>query len=99
MYMSVVHLPSTRHYWGEGTYIEKVASLLTCNKFEEIKRFLHFFDKTIELPKTDPNCDRLQKLRPLLDILRAQLLTIPKEEYLAIDEQMIPTKAKTSGFR
>ncbi|KAF9806454.1 hypothetical protein SFRURICE_001249, partial [Spodoptera frugiperda] len=38
MYMSVVHLPSTLHYWSEGTYIEKVASLLTCNKFEEIKR-------------------------------------------------------------
>lgn len=51
MYMSVVHLPSTLHYWSEGTYIEKVASLLTCNKFEEIKRFLHFFDKTKELPK------------------------------------------------
>lgn len=66
--MSVVQLPSTRHYWRDGTYIDKVASTLTCNKFEEVKRFLHFFEQT------DPNFDRLQKIRPLLNILRSQLL-------------------------
>lgn len=99
IYMSVVQLPSTRHYWREGTYIEKVASTMTCNKFEEIKRFLHFFDKTKELSRSNENYDKLQKIRPFLDVVRKQLLKIPKEEYLSIDEQMIPTKAKTSGMR
>ncbi|CAK1587973.1 unnamed protein product [Parnassius mnemosyne] len=99
IYMSVVHLPTTRHYWKEGTYIEKVASAMTCNKFEEVKRFLHFFNKNDELESGDPNFDRLQKIRPFLNILRERLLQVPKEEYLAIDEQMIPTKARTSGMR
>lgn len=99
IYMSVVHLPTTRHYWKEGTYIEKVANVMTCNKFEEIKRYLHFFDKTKELKPSDPQFDRLQKIRPLIKILRERLLKVPKEEFLSIDEQMIPTKAKTSGIR
>lgn len=43
--------------------------------------------------------DKLQKIRPFLNILRDRLLKVPKEEYLAIDEQMIPTKARTSGIR
>lgn len=99
IYMSVVHLPSTRHYWKEGSYIEKVASVMTCNRFEEIKRFLHFFDKTQELKPGELNYDKLQKLRPLLNILRDRLMEVPKEEFLAIDEHMIPTKARTSGIR
>lgn len=78
IYMSVVQLPSTRHYWREGTYVEKVASTLTCNKFEQIKRFLHFSDKTKELCANDQNYDKLQKIRPFLDIVRRQLLKIPK---------------------
>lgn len=98
-YMSVVQLPSTRHYWKEGTYTEKVANCMTCNKFEEIKRFLHFFDKTLELKPDSPQFDKLQKIRPLLEILNGQLKKIPREEHLAIDEQMIPTKARTSGIR
>ncbi|KAI8432589.1 hypothetical protein MSG28_013576 [Choristoneura fumiferana] len=99
IYMSVVHLPTTRHYWKEGTYIEKVASTMTCNKFEEIKRFLHFFDKTKELKPNDPNFDKLQKIRPFLNILLDKLRKVPREEFLSIDEQMIPTKARTSGIR
>lgn len=34
-----------------------------------------------------------------LNILRERLLKVPKEEYLAIDEQMISTKARISGRR
>lgn len=99
IYMSVLQLPSTRHYWKEGTYVERVANVMTCNKFEEIKRFLHFFDKTKELKQNDPQFDRLQKIRPFMEILRERLLKVPKEEFLSIDEQMIPTKARTSGIR
>lgn len=50
--MSISRLPSTRHYWREGTYVEKIASLMTCDKFEEIKRFLHFADNTKEKEKS-----------------------------------------------
>ncbi|CAG9575399.1 unnamed protein product [Danaus chrysippus] len=36
--------------------------------------------------------DKLFKIRPLIDKLRERLLLIPKEEYLAVDEQIIPAK-------
>lgn len=77
--MSVVHLPTKRHYWKDGTYIEKIASTLTCNKFEEIKRFLHFADKSKELNPDHPNFDKLQKIRPVINLLQAQLKKKPRE--------------------
>lgn len=38
----------------------------------------------------------LKKMRPLLDQIRNIFITVPKKEYLAVDEQIIQTKSKTS---
>lgn len=65
---------------------------MTCNKFDEIKTFLDSFYKNEERKTDDPSYDKLQKIQTLLNALRDRLLKVPKEEYLAIDEQMIPTK-------
>lgn len=62
---------------------------MTVNRFEEIKRFMHFNDNTTNTPET---YDRLFKVKPLLDLVRNILITIPKEEYLAVDDQIILTK-------
>ncbi|KAJ8926972.1 hypothetical protein NQ314_020619 [Rhamnusium bicolor] len=40
--------------------------------------------------------DKLYKIRLLLDKPQERLLKVPKKEYLAIDEQIIPTKAHSS---
>lgn len=40
--------------------------------------------------------DRLHKIRPLLTKLRERLLLVPKEEMLSVDEQIIPTKPRSS---
>lgn len=42
IYMSILHLPSTRSYWNNSLDIPAVSQVMTCNRFEEIKRFLHF---------------------------------------------------------
>lgn len=69
---------------------------MTCNRFEELKRFLHFTNNEDTVPINDPNYDKLQRIRPLINKIRERLLLLPREEYLAIDEQVIPTKARTS---
>ncbi|CAG4946695.1 unnamed protein product [Parnassius apollo] len=49
---------------------------------------------TIIIPLGSPGHDKLFKVLPLLDGIRQQLLLVPKEEYLAVDEQIIPTKVR-----
>lgn len=67
---------------------------MSCNKFDEIKRFLHFNDNTNIIPAGQQGHDKLFKIRPFLSIIRERLLLVPKEEYTAVDEQIIPTKAR-----
>ncbi|GJQ84042.1 hypothetical protein Trydic_g10506 [Trypoxylus dichotomus] len=40
--------------------------------------------------------DKLHKIRPLLTALRNRLLLLPNEEYLAVDKQIILTKARST---
>lgn len=92
MKMSILNLPSIRHHWGTlGS--SSIYNIMTVNRFEEIKRFIHFNDNTTN---TSDSYDKLFKVRPLLEQIRNILVTVPKEEYLAVDEQIIPTKSKTS---
>ncbi|XKL68979.1 hypothetical protein PGB90_006748 [Kerria lacca] len=67
---------------------------MSINEFEKIRQFLHFNDNTKQKKNGEPGFDKLFKLRPVIDILRKQFQSLPKEENLAVDEQMCPTKAR-----
>lgn len=94
--MSIVQLPSSRHYWNEYLGHPKISDVMTCNQWEETKRFLHFNDNTTQIPRGQPGHDVAHKIRPFLDQIRERLPTIPKEEYMAVDEQIIPTKSRST---
>ncbi|CAF4889774.1 unnamed protein product [Pieris macdunnoughi] len=94
--MSVIQLPSTRDYWSSVLGHPKVNSFMSCNRFEEIKRFLHFNDNSTQIPKGQVGYDPLHKLRPFLVQVRERLLTVPREEYMAVDGQIIPTKSRST---
>ena len=96
LYMSVIQLPATRHYWNGRLGHESVSEVMDCNRWEEIKRFIHFNDNTTFVPAGDPGHDKLHKIRPLLERIRERLGRVPKEEFLAVDEQIIPTKCRSS---
>ncbi len=67
-----------------------MASLMTANRFEEIKRYLHFVHLN-----DDAGDDRFFKIHPVLDVLRTTFLTaMEPEEFQSIDEQIIPFKGK-----
>lgn len=64
--MSIVHLATTRHYWGE-LGILSIFNTMSINRFEEIKRFIHF-NNNANLPINSINYDKLFKVRPLFNV-------------------------------
>lgn len=79
--MSLLKLPSTRLYWSSNLGQSQIYEIMTCNRWEEIKRHLHFNDNMMLRPAGSPGHDKLFKIRPVIEKNRRQLLLIPKEEY------------------
>lgn len=73
--MGILHLPSLEDYWQTKSQFVSVglSSVFSKTRFEQTVRFLHVSDREAELEKDDPNYDRLQKVRPLLDLLGPKL--------------------------
>ena len=90
--MSLVKMPSTRLYWSTELHYDKVASIMTINRFERIKNILHCNDNL----SRSTNCsDRLYKIRPVADHLRHSFSNTALSEKLCINEQMVPFKGKS----
>ncbi|CAH1991171.1 unnamed protein product [Acanthoscelides obtectus] len=96
LYMSIIQLPQARNYWSPHLGHHKVSAVMTCNRWEEIKRFIHFNNNDNFIPRGTPGHDKLFKIRPFLDSLQERLNKIPVEENVAVDEQIIPTKARST---
>lgn len=94
LFMSLVKLPSARGYWSSEIGQSFVYETMTCNGWEDIKRHLYFTDNDKFIKRGLPGHDKLFKVRPLLSKIRDRLLLIPKEEFLAVDEQTVPTKCR-----
>ncbi|KAF2886360.1 hypothetical protein ILUMI_19812 [Ignelater luminosus] len=96
IYMSIVQLPSTRNYRNLNLNRRLVSEVMSCNQWKEIKHFLHFKNNDNFVNRNNEGHDKLFKIRPLLTKIRERLLSVPNEEYLAVDKQMIPTKAQST---
>ena len=91
-YMSIVKLPRARLYWNPQVRIPKVSDAMQLKRFEEIKSKLHFHNNEIR------SHDQIAKVRPILNCFRDKARSLPKEQRLSIDEQMVPFKGK-SGIK
>uniref|UniRef100_A0A671TTC3 PiggyBac transposable element-derived protein domain-containing protein n=1 Tax=Sparus aurata TaxID=8175 RepID=A0A671TTC3_SPAAU len=78
-------------YMSIHVLVEMVASTMSLNRWENIKRNLHFADNNNQVP----GGDKLFKVRPLLDFLNDSFRGIPMDEMLCVDEQMVPFKGKS----
>ena len=94
--MCIVQMPRYRMYWQSATRYEDVASVMSRDRFELIKKFLHFADNNDAPDPKDPGKDKLFKVRNLFQRLRQNCLKVPPEEKNSIDEQMIPFKGRSS---
>lgn len=92
LYLAVVNIPTYRMAWAENFKLAAVANALPRNRFEKIKQFLHFNNNAVQPQKGQPGCDKLYKVRPLLNFIKRKFNEIPQEEFQSVDEQMIAYK-------
>ena len=99
IYIGVVKLPARRMYWATKTRVDKIANVMTRNRFEEILTTIHFNDNGLIPDAESPNYNKTYKMQPLVDYLCKCFkdVTLP-ETYQSINEQVIPFKGK-SGLK
>ncbi|XP_045505807.1 piggyBac transposable element-derived protein 3-like [Colias croceus] len=90
-FMSVYHYPNIRSYWGKFGF-GPIRDTMPVNKFEKIRRVLHFNDNSKHLPVDHPDHDKLHKLRPVITHLNEKFSSVTIDQRLSIDEQMCATK-------
>lgn len=98
MQMSLIKLPRARYYWASGTSIPQVCQVFSRDRWEEIKSKLHFSDNSKMPQRGEDNFDKLYKLRPVLDYLCIKFNSIPMDQMLCINEQIVPFK-RVSGLK
>ena len=98
--MGINQLPALTDYWRRDGYFRysPIADRIPRDRFLEIWKCLHFVDNTTAITdRTNPNYDRLWKVRPILDEIEQQCLTNYKPHRdQAIDEAMIKFKGRSS---
>ena len=65
------------------------------DRFDLIKRFLHFNDNFEDKKRDDVTRDRLFKIRPIFEKLQQNCLVVDPEEHNSINEQIIPFKGRS----
>lgn len=93
--MSLYKKPSYRMFWAQNSRDPIIADTISRNRFEKLRSFLHFNDNTQCLPYDDPNHDKLFKMWPFIDALRDNFKSIHVDEFLAVDEIIIPFKGRS----
>jgi len=97
--MGINSLPSLHMYWENDSlhHYAPVASRISRERFKEISRYLHFADNATLSQPGAPSYDRLGKVRPLIDHLSSQFLSVYSPgENLAVDEAMIKFQGRSS---
>ncbi|XP_051167290.1 piggyBac transposable element-derived protein 4-like [Leptopilina boulardi] len=97
--MGIHRLPQQKNFWSTdpALRVDFIANIMTRDRFSKIAEILHLNDNNKVLEKSDPNYDRLFKVRPLVDHLnkKAQEIYSPSK-VLAVDESMIKFKGRSS---
>ncbi|CAH1991505.1 unnamed protein product [Acanthoscelides obtectus] len=90
--MGVVQMPAIEDYWAIETRYSIIADVMPVKRFKKLRRRIQFQDNN-----TDPQGDRLFKIRPLREKLRQKCIGIEEEGLFSIDEMMIAYKGKKAG--
>ncbi|KAM7282123.1 piggyBac transposable element-derived protein 3 [Ixodes scapularis] len=89
--MGVISLPRVRLYWDNTAKVPLISETMTPKRFFKLRNNLH-----IAVSEPSDCQDKLWKVRPFLDSIRARCLDLQLEEEVSVDEQMIPFKGKLS---
>ena len=73
-------------YWNTDSRVNVVTDNTGRNRWETIKRYLHFTDNTKHLA----NCnDKLFKIWSLIDNLTTFFNNVPMDNFISVDKQVI----------
>ena len=93
--MGIVEEPELRDYWSRDPRLRyaPISTRISRDRFEELTRYIHFVDNGTLPKRGEVGYHRLQKVQPVIDIVRKQCLEVyePRKEN-SIDEAMIPFK-------
>ena len=95
--MGIVKYPQYHMHWSPETRIPAIADCMSINRFQKLKCYFHMNDNSKMPPRDDPSYDKLFRVRPMLDSIVRNCRNLPQEECHSIDEQIIPTKARSSS--
>ena len=91
--MGLVQMPEIDYYWSKSKLFgsEVIQNTMSRDQFELLLKFFHFSNNQ----EVHADQDRLFKLRPLLDLLRARFKSIYiPGSVISIDETMVPWKGR-----
>ena len=86
---SLSKISNSRLHWSQDFSNDKYIHLMARRRWEDIKSSLHLVDNT----KIDP-ADKISKIRPLVEHLRAKFRELIMNGGLCIDESIVPNKAR-----
>ncbi|KAA8578391.1 hypothetical protein FQN60_004513 [Etheostoma spectabile] len=89
VYMSLFGLPGTRMFWNKATRVSQVADTMALNRWEFIKKSLHFNNNN-QVRQGEMLTYSQNQTTGHSSYLEAA--DIPMGEKLAVDEQMVPFK-------
>jgi len=72
-----------------------VADVMARNRFDNTRSYFHVNDNTHMLPREHNNHDKLFKIRPFLNAIRNNMKKVHVNEYVAVDEIIIPFKGRS----
>lgn len=97
--MGMNRLPSVAMYWSSDDFFgnQGIKKVMPRNRFEEIRKFLHFNDSSKEAARGEPGYDRLFKVRPVLDHVRNKFQSsFNPTKNISVDEGMIAFRGRLS---
>lgn len=98
MRMGIVKMPNIECYWAAESRYAPVADVMSLKRYKKLRQFLHANDNHERISEENKD-DKLYKVRPILASLRENCRKVEQEEYMSIDEQIVPAKTKYSGIR
>lgn len=95
--MGLIRKPSMSSYWSTSPLMATAIfpAVMTRDRYLLLLRMLHFVDNGLALPRDHPECDRLFKIRPVLDhfVDRFSEIYTPGKE-ISIDESLVLFKGR-----
>lgn len=99
--MGIHVLPSIDSYWSTDPIlrVDFIADVMPVKRFKKILENIHFNDNSEQLPRSDPQYDKLHKIRPIITKLNSNIgknCVYTPSSFVAVDESMIRFKGRSA---